>query len=118
MNEYNTIFYETIEGKVPAKDFLLSLDYDMRAKMIRTLELLQKNGPAIREPQSKELNDGIFELQAKFGTNISRMLYFYDENKIIVLTNGFVKKEEKTPKKEIELARAYRADYFTRKESK
>ncbi len=118
MNEYNTIFYETVEGKMPAKDFLLSLDYDMRAKMIRTLELLQKNGPAIREPQSKELNDGIFELRAKFGTNISRMLYFYDEKKIIVLTNGFVKKEQKTPKNEIELAKVYRRDYFARKESK
>lgn len=42
MNEYNTIFYETADGKIPAKEFLLSLDYDMRAKMIRTLELLQK----------------------------------------------------------------------------
>ena len=118
MNEYNTIFYETVNGKMPAKDFLLSLDYDMRAKMIRTLELLQKNGPAIREPQSKELEDGIFELRAKFGSNISRMLYFYDETKTIVLTNGFVKKDQKTPRKEIELAKGYRDDYYARRESK
>ncbi len=50
MNEYNTILYETASGKIPAKEFLLTLDYDMRAKMIRTLELLQKNGPDLREP--------------------------------------------------------------------
>ena len=118
MNEYNTIFYETSDGKIPAKEFLLSLDYDMRAKMIRTLEILQKNGPALRKPHSEELEDGIFELRAKFGSNISRLLYFYDEGKLVLLTNGFVKKSQKTPKKEIELAKAYRADYYARKEQK
>ena len=101
---------------MPAKEFLLSLDYDMRAKMIRTLELLQKNGPALREPYSKELEDGIFELRAKHGTNISRLMYFCDEGRIILLTNGFVKKTQKTPKREIDLAKAYRTDYYARKE--
>lgn len=116
--EYNTIFYETADGKIPAKEYLLSLDYDMRAKMIRTLEMLQRNGPALREPYSKELEDGIFELRAKFGSNISRLLFFYDEGKLVLLTNGFVKKDRKTPRQEIELAKVYRADYFARKEHK
>lgn len=116
MNTYNTVFYETSDGQAPAKDFLLSLDYDMRAKMIRTLEMLQKNGPALREPQSKELEDGIFELRAQFGSNISRLLYFYDEGKLVLLTNGFIKKTQRTPRKEIDLAKAYRADYLARKE--
>ena len=62
MHKYNTIFYETSTGKIPAKELLIKLDYPMRAKMIRTLELLQKNGPDLREPYSKELEDGIFEL--------------------------------------------------------
>lgn len=44
MNNFNTIFYETIDGIKPAKDFLLTLDYKMRAKMIKLLEMLQKNG--------------------------------------------------------------------------
>ena len=115
MNEYNTIFYETSDGKIPVKEFLISLDYDMRAKMIRTLEMLQKNGPALREPHSKELEDGIFELRAKFGSNISRVLYFYDKERLVLLTNGFVKKTQKTPMQEIELAKAYRTDYYARK---
>ena len=118
MNDYNTIFYETADGRIPAKEFLLSLDYDMRAKMIRTLELLQKNGPELREPYSKELEDGIFELRAKFGTNISRLLYFFDDCKLVLLTNGFVKKTQKTPKQELNLAKTYRADYYARKEQK
>ena len=65
---------------------------------------------------SKELEDGIFELRAKFSSNISRVLFFYDKDKIIVLTNGFIKKSQKTPKQEIELAKIYRSDYFARKE--
>ena len=118
MNEYKTVFYETVDGKIPAKEFLIGLDYDLRAKMIRTLELLQKNGPSLREPYSKELEDGIFELRARFGSNICRLLYFYDDGKIVLLTNGFVKKTQKAPKQEIELAKTYRADYYAGKEKK
>ena len=115
MNNFNTIFYETIDGIEPAKDFLLTLDYKMRAKMIKLLEMLQKNGTEIREPYSKELEDGIFELRAKVGTNISRLLYFFDNEKIVILTNCFIKKSSKTPKSEILTAKKYRKDYFERK---
>ncbi len=113
--QYSAIFYEMKDGRQPAKEFLLSLDYDMRAKMVRLLELLQKNGPALREPYSKELGDGIFELRARVGSDISRLLYFYDEGKLVLLTNGFIKKTQKTPKNQIELAKKYRADYFAGK---
>ena len=50
MNTYNTVIYETIDGSELAKDFLLELDYKMRAKLIRMLQMLQKNGTDIREP--------------------------------------------------------------------
>ena len=112
-----TGLYETLDGRMPAKDFLLSLDYDMRAKMIRMLQMLQNNGPDLRMPYSEELEDGIFELRAIFGSNISRLLYFYDEGKIVILTNGFIKKTQKTPKNEIKLAKKYMNDYFSRKEN-
>ena len=48
MNQYTTIFYKKADGEEPAKDFLLSLDYKMRAKMLRMLEMLQLNGSALR----------------------------------------------------------------------
>ena len=76
---------------------------------------LQKNGPALRQPYSEELEDGIFELRAIFGNNIARLLYFYDEEKIVLLVNGFVKKTQKTPRQEIELAKSYRKDYYNRR---
>jgi CRP-like cAMP-binding protein len=46
------------------------------------------------------------------------LLYFYDEGRLVLLTNGFVKKTQKTPKQEINLAKTYRADYYARKERK
>ena len=50
-------------------------------------------------------------------SNITRILYFFVVGHQIILTNGFVKKTQKTPPEEIALAQKYRADYFYRKES-
>lgn len=115
MNEFEVIFYERPDGTEPAKEFIQSLDIKMRAKMIRTIELLEKNGNLLREPESKLIEDGIFELRAKSGTDISRVMYFFTDGKKAILTNGFIKKTQKTPKLEIEKAKRYRADYLSRK---
>ena len=112
--EIDVEFYETADGKEPAKDFLNSLDHKMRAKMVRMITLLEKNGNDLRSPYSKCLIDGIFELRAKFGNDITRVLYFFYIEQRVVLTNGFVKKTQKTPVKEITKARKYRADYIER----
>ncbi len=52
MNEFEIVFYEKEDGTKPARDFLLSLDVKMRAKMARTIGLLEKNGNRLREPES------------------------------------------------------------------
>ena len=57
-------------------------------------------------------------LRAKSGSNISRILYFFVVGRRIVLTNGFIKKSQKTPRNEIEKAKRYRADYLSRMETK
>ncbi|MBO5577419.1 MAG: type II toxin-antitoxin system RelE/ParE family toxin [Ruminococcus sp.] len=115
MQEFEILFYDKADGTEPAKDFLLSLDKKMRAKMLRTIKLLQMNGNKLREPESKELDDGIMELRAKVGSDISRVLYFFVVGRKAILTNGFIKKTQKTPKAEIERAKRYRADYLSRK---
>lgn len=117
MEDFEIIFYDKKDGSEPAKDFLLSLDNKMRAKMFRTIAMLQTNGYELKEPYSKPLNDGIFELRAKVGTDISRVLYFFIIGHKIVLTNGFIKKTQKTPKEEIEKAKKYRLEYIGRKEN-
>ena len=116
MQEYDIEFYDKADGTEPAKDFILSLDTKMQAKVLRTVSLLREAGPSLRDPYSKSLSDGIFEIRTKFGSDITRVLYFFVIGKKIILTNGFIKKTQKTPPAEIELAKQYRADYLSRKE--
>jgi len=118
MQEFEIIFYDKEDGTEPAKDFILSLDTKMRAKMFRAVELLRDRGNELREPDSKALDDGIMELRAKVGSDISRVLYFFVVGQKAVLTNGFIKKTQKTPKSEIDLAKRYRAEYLSREENK
>lgn len=112
--EISIIFYEKKDGSMPAKDFILSLDEKLRAKTLRNINLLAKVGTALREPESSKLDDGIFEIRTKVGTNLTRVLYFFYIGKKAVLTNGFVKKTQKTPKREIEKAKSYRDDFLKR----
>ena len=84
----------------------------MRAKILLAIALLETNGPQLRQPYSKPLGDGIFEIRAKQGNNITRTLYFFYDGKQIILTNGFVKKTQKTPSAEIQRAKKYRAEYL------
>ncbi|SFU97283.1 type II toxin-antitoxin system RelE/ParE family toxin [Butyrivibrio sp. INlla21] len=112
--KFSVVFYEKENGDQPAKEFLLSLDNKMRAKMVDTISLLQDNGNELRKPYSEHLSDGIFELRAKVGSDISRVLYFFYVDRKIVLTSGFVKKTQKTPPKELNKAKRYRDDYYRR----
>jgi len=114
MAQYRIVFYSKEDGSVPVSDFLDSLNEKQLAKSLRDIDLLEENGPALREPQSKQLEANLFELRTKAGTNISRILYFFLVGKTIVLTNGFVKKQNHTPESEKERARRYRADYIRR----
>lgn len=114
MNEFTVIAYEKENGEVPVENFLNALDVKMRAKMYGMIGLLQEKGNQLREPYSKHLDDGIFELRCKVGSNITRVLYFFYYEGKIIITNGFVKKTQKTPPGEIELAKQRRSDYIER----
>ena len=94
----------------------LSLDKKLRAKLADTIMILQDNGYELREPYSKHISEGIFELRAKQGSDITRVMYFFYVDRHIILTNGFIKKTQKTPQSEIEKAKRYRSDYLKRKE--
>ena len=114
MDTFSVVFYETLSGEKPAKVFLNELSHKQRAKTIRDLKILELCGNRLREPHSKYLEDGIYELRTKQGSNISRILYFFFVDRRIVLTNGFIKKSMKTPKNAIELAARYKNDYIER----
>lgn len=105
MQRFEVEYFEKEDGTYPAEEFILSQDVKMRAKLFRLLELLEEKGNTLREPYSKSLDDGIFEIRAKQGSNITRVLYFFYIGNKIILTNGFIKKSQKTPPSEIDLAK-------------
>lgn len=114
MNPFVVIFYELSNGRCPVEEFLSSIDTSMRAKAVGLLQILQEHGCQLREPYTKPLGDGIFELRVQSGNNISRILYFFYAGGKIIVTNGFVKKTQRTPVQEITLAKKYRQDYCER----
>ena len=116
MEYFELTFYEKRDGSLPVVEFLDSLPKKMRAKALREMDILKEYGNELREPYTKYLEDGIFELRIKLGSDISRILYFFYDGRNIVLTNGFIKKTWKTPRGEIEKAKMYRKDYFHRTE--
>ena len=111
-------FYEEDNGIQPVKEFLLHMsNRKLQAKTLAMLELLEEKGNVLREPYTKHLEEGIFELRTQVKNDALRTLFFYEENKIIVLAHIFVKKTRKTPRREIEVAKKRRAIYTSRKES-
>ncbi|HLG29403.1 MAG TPA: type II toxin-antitoxin system RelE/ParE family toxin [Candidatus Brocadiales bacterium] len=106
-----TYDFAEINGKVPMIEFLDSLSIKERAKIFAYIEKLVelKNiGIQPKKNLSKHLEDGIFELRVSFENRISRSFYFYESEKQIIFTNGFIKKEQRTPKSEIEKAKSIR----------
>ena len=113
----NIEFYNTESDECPVAEFILSLDSKMKAKVLRTIDLLENNVPLLRDPYSKSLGDGIFELKIKQGNDITKVLYFFFIGNKAILTNGFIKKTQKTPKNVIETAKKYREDYQRRNQN-
>ena len=114
--DYTVEYYEKDDGSRPAEEFILSQDNKMQAKIFKNLELLEIRGNELREPFSKHIEDGIFEIRNKVGNDITGIFYFFVIGQKIILTNGFIKKTQKTPKAEIALAKKYRNDYLNREE--
>jgi phage-related protein len=59
--------------------------------------------------------DGIYEIRIEVGSNIFRIFCCFDKGNLVILFNGFQKKTQKTPKKEIELAEKLKKEYFEQK---
>lgn len=105
-------YYALPNGRKPAKEYIDSLDKGLQSKTVRTIGMLSAFGNMLGEPESKHLEDGIFELRTTMGNNASRVLYFFCVGGTAVLTHGFAKKAQKTPRREIEKAKRYRKDYL------
>ena len=107
-------YYSLPNGRQPAKEYVKSLDRGLKSKTMRSIGLLRTKGHLIGEPETKHLEDGIFELRTTMGNNAGRILFFFCVGDKAVLTHGFVKKAQRTPRREIAKAKRYRADYLAR----
>ena len=117
---YTVEFYETADGVSELWDFLEELrlkskkskDARIQLKQIFLyIQLLQENGTRISDNITKHLEDGIWELRP--GNN--QVFYFYFKDDTFVLLHQFRKKSQKTPRREIEKAKAERNDWLSTK---
>src|SRR5437868_1111728 len=95
---FTSFYYEQTEDVQEKIDFVLDLISNVERVPVKFLKHL-------------ESTDGLYEIRVKVGSNIYRIFCFFDEGKLIVLLNGFQKKTEKTPKKELNQAEKIKKKY-------
>ena len=105
-------FYEKADGSHPAEEFILEQSSKMRAKIVKTIELLEAEGINLRMPFSEKISGEIFQLRVQAEGGNARIMYFFIVGQKAILTNGFLKKTNKTPSKELETAKKYRQEYL------
>jgi len=104
MPPVEVIFFQEAEGKTPPLvEWLDGLPEKGRLKCLVRLKRLEDLGHELRRPEADFLRDGIHELRASYQGVHYRMLYFFHERSIVVLTHGVVKERE-VPTKEIDKA--------------
>lgn len=102
--EFVVAYYESENGNKPVKDFVFELNDKQRAKVIRDLNQLEEFGIGYHIPDTKKLSGTpLWELRILGRDNI-RVIYVLRIGKIILLLHGFIKKKQKTPVKEINIA--------------
>ncbi len=84
----------------------------VKAKIVWTFDLIE-DLQQVPETYLKHIEntDGLYEIRVQFGGDIFRIFCFFDQGQLVILVNGFQKKTQKTPKKEIELALKIKAEY-------
>jgi phage-related protein len=94
-------------------DFYQKQKPDVQRKIIWTLKLIETID-RVPEKYFKHLTgtNGLYEVRVEVGSDIYRVFSFFDKGKLVILINGFQKKTQKTPKKEIEIAEKLKSQYF------
>ena len=113
-SKFQLIYYQKANGEIPILEFLKEQPIRDQKKLFGLFQLLESQGNNLREPQSKPLKDGIFELRVKGSTGAIRVLYFFFIGQKIVLTNAAIKKSMKLPASVFQQARKYREDFISR----
>ncbi len=94
--------------------FYCSLEMGAQKKIDYVLDVL-KMQERVSEKFVKFIKDGLYEIRASYNGNIYRAFFIFDEGNIVMLFNGFQKKTQKTPSKEIEKALELKKEYYAAK---
>ena len=109
-----TFFYKTYFD-----DFFAAQNEKVQEKILYVLFILEHEEQiSTKFLKHIEGTEGLYEIRVQLGNNIFRVFCCFDEGKIVILFNGFQKKTEKTPKKEIEKALDLMNEYFETKINK
>jgi phage-related protein len=109
------LFYKTEAGRSPVDEFLENLDHKQALKVFWVLRLMKElDLVPVQYFQKMKGTDDLWEVRVQAGNNIFRLLGFFQGRDCVVLTNGFAKKDQKTPKLEIDLAKQRKRDYLAR----
>lgn len=105
--EFEIVFYKDTKGKTPIEEFLLALEKSNRALLIKSRHGINKLRYRFyhEAPLSKYIEPGLWELRVKSGSDILRVIYTFKKGQIIILLHAFIKKQQKTPENELEIAR-------------
>lgn len=96
-------------------DFYQSQSASVQEKIDYVLEIVISM-ERIPKQFFKHLEDGIYEIRVKVGSDIYRIFCFFDAGKLVILLDGFQKKSQKTPRKEIAKAKRLRTAYYEDKD--
>lgn len=109
-------FYHLPNGNSPVEEFLDSLTGKQAQKVLWVLQLIEELDVIPRQYFKKLVDsEGIWEVRIQFGNDIFRLLGFFDGGTLLILTNGFAKKTQKTPPQEIALAVRRKEEYLSRR---
>ena len=106
--EFTIEYVELPNGRIPAREFVDSLDDKAAARIDAFIQRLRLYGNRMQGKFVKKLRDNLFELRVKQFDRIFRVLFFYQPGMLIVITSGFQKKTQETPPAEITRAEQLR----------
>ena len=114
MDKWEIIYYETDLGKSPVLEFIQNLSVSAQNKVIETLEQLEAFGTLLGYPHSKKVT-GTFLWELRIlGNDSIRILYIAVVNRKFLLLHAFIKRKQKTDKREIKTAANRLEDYKSR----
>ncbi len=107
-------YYRDEKGKEPVADFIDSLPVGAQTKVLRLINLLGDYGVLLKDPYTKQIRDKIREIRIRDRRGAVRFLYFTFTGRRFILLHGFVKKSDKTPEREIDIAERRMNDFLQR----